>query len=398
MDIKDADIVAFLEKQNLDIRKRGKNSFSRFLDQKVTPDVMWVIADTIFNLTNGNDNDSFTTKDIWKNPSLETKVTGYFNKPSVNNPKVKNEFDKFIGQVINTLNFAGVISKINSEKKGIFKVENIEMLSYIAASTHNALVFLEYYIEAVLKKSGLWSKFDNFLMNNEKDEFELLKAEFELFLKRNTNITDGNSYEAGRIFAKVLNPIAYKYKKFGTTKGLIAKELKSFSDLQYNAKNWAYLNKLKNIPRKEFVQHLKADIAVNKQIKQWANDAKEAVKKLHFPKSEVNDKYSNAKAMDPHHIFPVNSFPDLSYFRENIILLTPTQHYNFAHPNRNTRIIDIAYQKLCVMSKIESVEHYEKIGFYSKSKLVKVINQGYGVNIKEQINYIDLRKEVKNIS
>ena len=66
-------------KYDLDIRK---SKFSRFMDQKVTPDVLCFIADCIINLPN---NQNFTTKDIWKSNYFEKECEGNFGKPSPTN-------------------------------------------------------------------------------------------------------------------------------------------------------------------------------------------------------------------------------------------------------------------------------------------------------------------------
>lgn len=39
----------------------------------------------------------------------------------------------------------------------------------------------------------------------------------------------------------------------------------------------------------------------------------------------------------------------------NLIALTPTQHFTYAHPNNNTQYIDRAYQYLCLIAKTGSI-------------------------------------------
>ena len=40
---------------------------------------------------------------------------------------------------------------------------------------------------------------------------------------------------------------------------------------------------------------------------------------------------------------------------ENLIALTPTQHYTYAHPNNNTQYIDRVYQYVCLVSKTGTI-------------------------------------------
>jgi hypothetical protein len=57
-------IKIFFSNFDFDIRK---NNNARFMDQKVTPDVLCIIADCIINyIENYNDNIEFSSTDIWK--------------------------------------------------------------------------------------------------------------------------------------------------------------------------------------------------------------------------------------------------------------------------------------------------------------------------------------------
>ena len=60
-------------------------------------------------------------------------------------------------------------------------------------------------------------------------------------------------------------------------------------------------------------------------------------------------------ATQMHHIFPANEYPLIADYLENLIALTPTQHFSYAHPNNNTRYIDRAYQYVCLLSKTGTI-------------------------------------------
>lgn len=89
-------IKKILDKQDLDIRKKGNNP--RFLDQKCTPDVIWFIATMIQEAKN-----PFTRFDIQNKESFGKLVAYFFGKPSSKNQNLTNEYDKFITQILEML-------------------------------------------------------------------------------------------------------------------------------------------------------------------------------------------------------------------------------------------------------------------------------------------------------
>ena len=67
---------------DLDLRKKPEG-FSRYMDQKVTPDVLTFIADCILNFLGGKNPDTvFTTKDIWDFQYFQKNTIAIFGKPS----------------------------------------------------------------------------------------------------------------------------------------------------------------------------------------------------------------------------------------------------------------------------------------------------------------------------
>ena len=69
--------------------------------------------------------------------------------------------------------------------------------------------------------------------------------------------------------------------------------------------------------------------------------------------------------------------PKLADCPENIICLTPTQHYNMAHPSE-TSIIDLDYQIVCLLYKLDSIEINNRSGNddYSLVEFINVLNTG----------------------
>lgn len=128
----------------------------------------------------------------------------------------------------------------------------MDLLEYISIKDKNAFNFSEYYIEKVLKDSGLWDIFSNFLYEQNQTSYDSLKNNFYFFYRKNTKIK--TQVESNRIFTKVINPIAFKHQKLGTKSGRISSDIINYSDLIYNQKNFRdlYNNKPKGITRKEW--------------------------------------------------------------------------------------------------------------------------------------------------
>ncbi len=81
-----------------------------------------------------------------------------------------------------------------------------------------------------------------------------------------------------------------------------------------------------------------------------------------------------------HHIFPKNEFPEIMHYIENLIALTPNQHYGYAHPNNNTQIIDLAAQKVLLIAKTYSIKENltnEEETIYEFANLLTVLSVGW---------------------
>lgn len=88
---------------------------------------------------------------------------------------------------------------------------NQELLEYISFRERNSFNFLCLYIEKVLKDSGLYRIFEYFFRLQDKNSFRELKDAYTQFTINYTPINGAT--ECGRIFTKVLNPLACKYRK-----------------------------------------------------------------------------------------------------------------------------------------------------------------------------------------
>jgi hypothetical protein len=300
----------------------------------------------------------FTVNDIWYNDYTVDNVQQIFSKPNPTE-KASNEYDKYFGQPIKLLDAAGVI---HGEKKGhgyVYSVVNPELLEYISFRERNSYNFLCLYIEKVLKDSGIYRMFEYFFRFQDKNSFKELKDGYTNFTIQHTPIN--GSTECGRIFTKILNPLACKYKKCGTERGHLSKDIITQDMLLYNQRNWRDVlsEKPKEMTRTDYEGTLpKPD--EDHMTSYRINRAKRNLRRF-------NDMYRGGKTeykeerhlLDPatqmHHIFPSNEFPSIADYLENLIALTPTQHFTYAHPNNNTQYIDRAYQYLCLLAKTGSI-------------------------------------------
>jgi len=371
------EIINHLGQQNFNIRATGD---ARFMDQKVTPDVLCIIADCVLNFTEANHDIEFTTKDIWENEYANTNVKDIFNKPDVLTKTAKSEYDKFFQQPLKMMSYSKILTCEKRGVKNIFKVSNRPLLKYISIKERNALTFLVQYLEKVLKDSDIWSMFNNFFDNNDKVHFNALKTAYEEFIIRNTPIN--GKTEVRRIFTKVINPLSYIRKLRGTKGGSFSTDIIGYDELMYNRRNWRDVTKLRGETRQAYEDRAKNEIQKSKAA--FIALTKEKIRRYHIQISELHDYLSNGLATQVHHIFPQTEFPQLAAILENLILLTPTQHLSKAHPANNTRLIDRDYQLACLLAKSDSIQLSitNNDGFYAKEDFVFVLNEGVAPQVK----------------
>lgn len=382
-------IINFLNSNDYDIRKTNS---ARWIDQKCTCDVLSIIADCILEYTNYDTKIEFCINDIWQSTYAMENVVNIFSKPSTDSKLAKNEYDKFFSQPINLLAYSQIIHFAGKQgAKNIFRINNLKILESIALRDTNALMFLQLYIQKVLKDSNLWIYFNNFLEKQDKESFKILKDNFINFTIANTPINQ--SVECGRIFTKILNPLAFLYHKKGTRKGHLSHTIITFDELKYNRINWRdeLSGKDKQITRQE---HEKNNSNIQAITKYNIQKAKKIVKRY-------NDKYNNAmpevkqerettQATQIHHIFPSAEFPLLSDIIENLIALTPNQHFLYAHPNNQTTYIDKDFQYVCLLAKSNTIMN-DITQTYDFNIFKFVLNIGLNTNEFENIiDYINL--------
>ena len=377
------EIIEFLSTKNYDIRITHN---ARWIDQKCTPDVLCIVADCILNYIDTNGNLDFTSKDIWFSDYTIQNVHDIFRKVQVDSSSASNEYDKFFGQPIKLFAYAGILEEEKFGRENKYRLINRNLLEHISLRERNALQFLIKYIGKVVEDSGLTIVFDEFFEQQNSRAYDNLKNTFFTFTVANTAIGSKGSngkLECGRIFTKVVNVLAFNLNKRGTEKGRISQHAITYDMLMYNRDNFRdiYAEKPKSVSRKDYIaqQHIVINEAYYRYL---STKAKRRLK-------QYNDNYRNGlsemlgdieHATHIHHIFPAGEFPEISYYLENLMALTPNQHLNNAHPDGRTSAINRDYQHDCPIVKTdvirENIEQNNEV-IYSFSDFLHVLFVGF---------------------
>lgn len=415
------------KKQNgqvYDLRKNGKDTgiVGRWIDQKCTPDVFYIILDSIVNyIEDFSLKNNVSTTDVaidWKSLANHQytvlNIHNLFSKPSTTTKAVKNEYNKFFGQQLELLTYAGLLSK-GKRGKG-YKVNSINdwnLIEELSQGKQRVVeIFLYSYVKYVLEESGLSPFFVKFLTTQNTTTFYELRNEYIYFYKKYTNSCTKSSStdEITRIFPKVLNLICYIEDKRGTKGGHLSENMILLTDINYNREN--FRDKNKNKPKgMSRQQHSLAN--PNKFVVYYEAKAKKLVKNnnkkreeaISLPKTQCplgeareDDLQYPFNAQEAHHMIARHENMLYSDWTENLILLTPNQHTVKAHPQGNTQVVDKMYQKYCFVSKYEIILNNlnEPKSIYNLVDYFKMLNDYYNAPILDETKLYSL-EDFKNI-
>lgn len=392
-------INEFFTQFDFDVRKLRD---ARFMDQKVTPDVLCIMADCVLNYVADRDIE-FSKDDIWNDNYFNTNVKAIFNKPDADNDTTRQEYDKFTSQPLRTLAYSGVLEMRKVGNKNLYRINNKTIIEFIAMKERNASVFLYHYLVKVLSDSGQIRHFEDFRTKCQngkvtKNDFSDLKERFQRFMIGNTAIN--GTVEVNRIFPKILNVYASENNIQGTIKGRLSDRQIYYTDLMYNRPNWRDVNKNKGISRNEAIEeHETLLIEQNEAYSDYlVQKAMKIIRKM-YQESEINDQWANGEATQIHHIFPKSEFPQLAHYLENLIKLTPTQHYTKAHPSNKTDAINKDYQLVCLLAKSDSIETSLSKGefVYRRESFILVINTGLSEKLDYNLDFRTIKRELTRI-
>lgn len=365
---------------------------ARFMDQKCIPDVVSAVSECILMYIGDDDNKEFTKNDIWYSDYAQDLITTSFSKPDLSEASAEKEYDKFFGQPLRLLAYAGVLNRTKKKNKNIYTVARRDILNFISIRERNALSFLYAYLEKLINDNNLMEYFEDFFIKQDNNSLNNLRDKLFKFYNDNTRVK--KQKEPPRIFNKIINIFAYCRKKKGADMGRLSDGIITLYDIRYNKPNWRD-QKEKTMTRQAFKELVAQEAEDKTSYMHYSIEkAKRFVRTVEADCSEVHrfsPKYSPTQA---HHIFMASDFPELADCPENIICLTPNQHYNLAHPNNKTSIIDLDYQIVCLLCKLDSIEINFRNGKddYSLSEFVNVLNTGLCTNFfNTQMDYEEVK-------
>ncbi|WP_257162686.1 hypothetical protein [Corynebacterium cystitidis] len=356
----------------------------RWMDQKVTYDNCYVIAQAI-DIAFPQNSTTFTASDLLKDKALNHSVTTWYGKPSMSDVSASNEYDKFIGQMLSMMTFAGILKRTKSGRGYIYQVNDRQLLREMSSTEIQSLNLLTDYLEACLTVFGWWHNVETYLESEQsKEDMSTLKEKFVLLGVNTLDLGKRGGknpeVEAARIFAKVINPIALRYGAHGVERGYVMRAVPSRNELTYNRPNFRDVasKKPRKLTRKVYDAQLEAE-AQKYPDQANVSSMMRKVRNYHAGVSEVFT-LSCQKATHIHHMFPQSRFPKLRDTLENLIALTPGQHLGEAHPNGNTHDLCPIFQKAALHYKLESVIRSEECGdgMYSMENFARVLEIGFG--------------------
>lgn len=378
----------FFAQFDFDVRKSRD---ARFMDQKVTPDVLCAVAECVIEFLEDDLNKEFNKNDIWHSDYAQTLITESFNKPNLKD--ADSEYDKFFAQPLKTLAYAKVLNETKRANTNVYTINCFDILEYISLRERNALNFLEIYLTKVISESGLQNVFNNFFEQQNKASLETLRNTLSAFYLANTNIK--KDLEPPRIYNKIINILAFKKRAKGSIRGAISEFSLPIQEIRYNRINWRDIGKDKGTTREEFKVTLGDNAEIEGYYKYNVQKAKKFIRKIHqFSEIHRFDAYPGLQA---HHIFMESEFPEIADYPENIICLTPNQHYYRAHPNNKTSVLDKSYQLICLTSKLDSIEINYRNGQtdYSLADFVEVLNIGFNTdNFKPEMDFEEIKHQI----
>jgi len=378
----------FLEKYDYDVRK---SNYYEFMNQKTIPDVLCVVAECVLEYIKTNQNTSFTKSDIWHSDFANEIITTSFNKPNLKN--ADKEYDKFFSQPLKLLAYARVLKLDKKGNTNYYTVNENSILEYISLRERNALNFLELYLTKVLTDSDIYSYFDLFFKKQDKNSLHNLRETLFTFYKKHTNIQGDK--ELPRIFNKIINILAFKKKLKGTVRGHLSKTTLLIESIRYNSVNWRDIEKDKQLTRQEYKEIFANENPHINFYKYSVQKAKQFVKKIHKT-SEIH-RFENYIGSQAHHIFIASEYPDIADFPENIICITPNQHFLRALPNNKTSVVDNSYQLICLISKLDSIEisYHNEDDNYSLDDFLIVLNKGFNTDcFKPKMEFEEIKHQI----
>lgn len=355
-------------------------------EQKTTPDLLWCVSHVILDVTKNDRHLVFSDTEVRFSPVFDNLMQDYFSKPPQH--LAKNEYNKVSSYQLGLLSYAGVLEQVSQRPKK-YKINDLQVLEYMAVNDLNASKFLTEYTEKFLLDNGLISYFESFGDNPNQGNHLVAKNKYWEWAKINTAVKGSNPQHTYRVFNKIFNVYCYKHRIPGEDGSNVTDGPCPYSFLIYNRKNFRDENMPSGMTRREYQERILSDIDASGVVgvvllQRVVNE----IKSKYGGVSEIQEQefgFVSDSGVHVHHILPRHSHPLFLLFRENLIALTPGQHLSFAHVQGNTRQINPNFQKVCLKRKFQHIKESISRGenFYALDQFVKVLNTVLNLNLNE---------------
>ncbi len=357
-------------------------------EQKTTPDLIWCVALVISELVATDANRIFSDRDIRESDTFNSLMQDYFSKAP--QTEAENEYNKVSSYQLGVLAYAGVLTVIPGKPRK-YQVVNMDIINHISVNDLNAARFLGEYTDKFLADNGLLPIFEQYRNNQNQANHLLVKEAYWNWAVTNTAIKGTDRKHTYRVFNKIFNIYCYKHRIRGEDASNITAGPCPYSFLIYNRDNFRDKDKPSGMTRQQYQDEVLSEIDSEGVVATLLKKAKDAVRVRHGNDSEIKDPalgYEPNSGVHVHHILPQHSYSQYSLSRENLIALTPGQHFSRAHIEANTRTINPEFQVICLRQKFvhikESVEAAD--GFYSLQEFIKILNTCFNVNLDENLS------------
>lgn len=370
--------------ENINLEKTNQHPGTYF-EQKTTPDLLWAVAQVILDVTKNDRNLIFKDQDIRSSSLFNSLMSEYFSKPE-QREDTENEYNKVSSYQLGLLTFAGILEEIDSRPKK-FKIKELEILKILAVNDLSALKFLSKYVEKFIFDNNLNETFERYKSSSNQENYNLAKDAFWDWARTHTRVRGDDRRHTYRVFNKIFNIYAHTNRVSGEYKARIVRGVCPYSFLVYNRSNFRDEEKPTDISRQNYAKQLQKQIDTEGVIHTLVAKAKQAIT-LRHPLSEVRGEnlgYEENAGIHIHHILPESAYPQFSFFRENLISLTPGQHLSRAHPQGNTHRVNPEFQLVCLIAKISDIDTsiQRGDGFYRISNFIQMVDAKFNLNLPE---------------
>jgi hypothetical protein len=323
----------------------------------------------------------------------------YFSKAPQEN--AENEYNKVSSYQLGLLSFAGIL-KIVDERPKKYQIENFEAIDFLSINDLNASKFLSEYTEKFLVDNGLISYFEQYKNTPNQDNHLRAKEAYWEWAKVNTGVRGDDRKHTYRVFNKIFNVYCNKHRIPGEDASNITSGPCPYSFLIYNRENFRDQDMPSGMTRQQYKEEVLSEIDSDGVVATLLKKAKDAVRARHGNDSEIKDAnlgYEPNSGVHVHHILPQHSYSQFSLSRENLIALTPGQHFSRAHVEANTKTINSDFQKICLKQKFVAISESVKNddGFYNLSEFIKILNICFGWNMSEASSLEEVSVRIEEI-